>query len=305
MFHHAGHVIGSSIVSVMINDVKIVYTGDLGTTSLCLPSPCVCDDLRYPNVLISEATYGGVRRLSFSEICSKIASYLREQLDENKKVLIPISSVGKLQEMLRLIKVNESKLCCDYVVVEGLGAKTVKVYESMIDYLDAGVQDQAIADPAGLFGEYVVPKTLKDRWRIINHKGPAVILAPSGDLSGGMSTWWLDKLAHRLDSSIVILGYVDEDSPASMLLKRRLACIKDPISGEEKIVRVHGELRHFPEFSRHASHDQIVQYVSKVKPETLILVHGTRRACEEVVRSCRRHFSQAIIAHDGLTVVVK
>ncbi|MEM3531880.1 MAG: MBL fold metallo-hydrolase, partial [Candidatus Methanomethyliaceae archaeon] len=66
-FHNAGHILGSTMTEFFCNGYRIVFSGDLGTSSNHLRY-WRTDDLAYPDVLICEGTYGGKNRKGREEV---------------------------------------------------------------------------------------------------------------------------------------------------------------------------------------------------------------------------------------------
>ena len=101
-FNDAGHMLGSAIVEVWINedgrDKKIVFSGDIGNNDIpLLSSPTMIESADY---LVMESTYGGRLHNRNDEKANLFLNIVSETLDKNGTVVIPSFAVGRTQEIL-------------------------------------------------------------------------------------------------------------------------------------------------------------------------------------------------------------
>lgn len=101
-FNDAGHMLGSAIVEVWINedgqDKKIVFSGDIGNNDIpLLSSPTMIETTDY---LVMESTYGGRLHNRNDEKANLFLNIVSETLEKNGTVVIPSFAVGRTQEIL-------------------------------------------------------------------------------------------------------------------------------------------------------------------------------------------------------------
>jgi Cft2 family RNA processing exonuclease len=126
-FHNAGHILGSTMTEFSYNGFRIVFSGDLGTSSNHLRY-WRTEDLANPDVLVCEGTYGGKNRKGRSEVEKELLESIRITLEEGEKVLIPMFAVGKTQEILKILNDSRNKLPNVDVYLEGMSIDTLRVY---------------------------------------------------------------------------------------------------------------------------------------------------------------------------------
>ena len=309
MLFPASHTLGSSIATVTSSSgFKLVFTGDLGTASSTLEYWRVEDEMKYPDVLVIEATYAGRRRPSRKIVERAFVEKVREALERGGKVLIPSSSVGKFQEVLKILRDNEGKLPDGTTVyLEGLGVKATRVYEAYPNFLSRSVHRAWLMSGVNPFKwrSSKTFNTLREREKVLKSKSPTVILAPSGMLEGGMSVWWLRRLAEDPKNLICLVGYQDPDSTGYRLEKgEREVEVVDFISGEKLTVKVEAEVSKF-EISSHASHEELLTFISNVKPRVLIVIHGDQESTDALKEYGSQMVSQAFTPENGDAVIVE
>ena len=93
-----------------------------------------------------------------------------------------------------------------------------------------------------------------------------------------LSNIFARRLLDRPEHSIFFVGYADPESPAGVL---RSAQPNDLVSLDENEPAQHlrCQLDQF-QFSAHASRESILDYIKKVAPKKLVLVHGDVPAIE-------------------------
>ena len=101
-FNDAGHMLGSAIVEVWINedgqDKKIVFSGDIGNNDIpLLSSPTMIETTDY---LVMESTYGGRLHNRNDEKANLFLNIVSETLEKNGTVVITSFAVGRTQEIL-------------------------------------------------------------------------------------------------------------------------------------------------------------------------------------------------------------
>ncbi len=299
-FHNAGHILGSAMIEVKTPSFRLVYTGDLGSKSNHLRY-WRASDIAYPDVLILESTYGGVNRRSRGDLEREFVEKVKTVLESGGKVLIPVFSVGKAQELLKLLKDRWRSFPKVKVILEGMAANALKIYEQFLIYMDEGVRRAFLFNAVNPFKweDLTFLTTLGERRRLVETKEPAIILAPSGMLRGGWSLWYFLHLAQSPENMVVLVGFMAEGTIGHALLNgERRFKVKDMISGEERDVNVKAQIYHF-ELSTHAMHSELCNFVAQMKPEKLVLVHGTLESALKLASSVEDYAGEVLIPENG------
>lgn len=299
-FHNAGHILGSTMTEITDGNYRILYSGDLGTSSNHLRY-WRTDDLVNPDVLICEGTYGGKNRKSREETEKDFLASIKATLEDGGKVLIPTFSVGKTQETLKILKDSWAKLPNVAVYLEGMAIETLRVYEQFLIYMDDKVRRAFIFnnidpfkwDALRLFG------SLTERKQLHRKEDPCIILAPSGMLRGGWSVWHLMHMAPSEKSLIALCGHMEPGTAGHDLLNgKRDLLLRDMITKGESKIHIGCKIDHF-DLSGHAMHNELCNYISKLNPELLVLVHGDEPSLTALAESVKQHAGRIVIPKVG------
>lgn len=102
----AGHILGSAIFEVLINDngvnKKIVFSGDLGNS----PSPLLrnTEFIKGGDVVFIESTYGGETHAPREQGRQELKNIIQEIIFKKSNLIIPIFAMERVQELLYELK---------------------------------------------------------------------------------------------------------------------------------------------------------------------------------------------------------
>jgi len=280
--YNAGHILGSSLAHLNIESARhnILYTGDFRFRDTKLLDKAA---RKFPRVetLIMECTYCGERDVlpSLKEAEESLFSIIRETTERGGKVLIPALAVGRAQEvMLSLVDgFRRNELPDVPVYLDGMIYDSTAIHSAYPDFLSSYVRNRVFKEDRDPFTDpHFNFVSTPDERPDVTTGGPAIIIAPSGMLTGGPSVDYLRLMVSDERNSIVLVSYQAEGT-----LGRRL---KDGIE-EIRIVNEDGELTKMPVkakvhvvegFSAHADKVQLLTYLMSVepKPHRVFLVHG-------------------------------
>ena len=270
-FHEAGHVLGAAGVLFRSEGRTVFYTGDVN-----FDDQTVSRAARFPeegiDVLIMETTRGdyetpaGFTRAGEEK---RLAEAIAAAFERGGAIVMPLFALGKTQELLVMLhgfrKRGEIPNCPIYI--GGLGAKLTEVYDSLASSaprLHPEMQILDVTAPFVLAGRGAHDAPIK----------PRRIYA----LSSGMMTektlshTFAQRILSSPEHSLFFVGYADPESPAGRI---RAAAPGSALAlGAEagpKTIRC--AIEQFS-FSGHAPRESIRDYVARLKPKKVLLVHG-------------------------------
>jgi hypothetical protein len=299
-FHNAGHILGSTMTEFSYNGFRIVFSGDLGTSSNHLRY-WRTEDLAYPDVLVCEGTYGGKNRKGRVEVEKEFLESIRITLEEGGRVLIPMFAVGKTQEILKILKDSRNKLPNVDVYLEGMSIDTLRVYEQFIIYMDDHVRRAFLFNNLNPFRWEALRlfRSISERKRLHTSDEPCIIMAPSGMLRGGWSVWHLIRIANSRKNLAAICGHMEEGTTGYDLINGKTEFkLNDMIAKSKVDVKVQCKVNHF-DISAHAMHNELCNYISQMKPGRLVLVHGDEPSLRALAESVKQHTGEIIIPANG------
>jgi cleavage and polyadenylation specificity factor subunit 3 len=275
-FYDAGHILGSAGILLENNGYKIFYTGDINLSSQTLQPAAQIPKTKI-DTLILETTYGATDSdmlLDWNSESMRFAKESNNILNNGGSVLIPIFSLGKMQEMLATIwlLMQKRKLTTVDIYTGGIGTKINRTYDYnkfVVDRVDKEFELNSIPQ--------------KDYYDITNpedfFKHPCIVLASSGMMIKGTSSFnFAKRWLNQKDSAIFTVGYMAEDTPGYIIANSEPGD-KIQLTGFEEPIEVHCAIRNF-KFSAHARREDLLMIVDKLKPENVILTHGDEEALD-------------------------
>ena len=211
-YHNAGHILGSSVVHLHIGEgmYNIVHSGDMkyGFTRLLDQA-----DTRYPRdrrALHREH----LRRLQGrdDEQAGRRAAahgHDKEHDRDGGKVLIPVFSVGRSQEIMLVLETyltNNPRYKLDVpVYLDGMILEASAIHTAYPEYLKSSLQHRILSNNSPFESE--IFEVAKGEREEILEKGPSIILASSGMLNGGTALEYFKGMAEDPKNSLIFVGY--------------------------------------------------------------------------------------------------
>lgn len=287
--YNAGHILGSSLAHLNIESARhnILYTGDFRYRDTKLLDKAM---RRFPRVetLIMECTYCGEGDVlpSLKEAEEILFSIIRETAEKNGKVLIPALAVGRAQEiMLSLVDGFRRGVLPDIpVYLDGMVYDSTAIHSAYPDFLSSYVRNRVFKEDRDPFTDPHFnfiggPDERPD----VTAGGPAVIIAPSGMLTGGPSVEYLRSMASDGNNSLVLVSYQAEGTLGRRIREGTKEIRVPNDEGELTTVELKAKVYVVEGFSAHADKVQIFTYLNAIepRPHRVFLVHGE----EEKIRS--------------------
>ena len=283
-FRDAGHILGSSIVEIFINEdgaeKKLVFSGDLGNShAALLRDPEIVTDA---DVLMLESTYGDRNHRPMDETLEEFENIIEEASQSGGNILIPSFAVGRTQEIIfRLGELyQKGKLRQQAVYLDSPMAIAVTEvyhrYQNIYNSEDVAVLKQDKSGSLHTFLPILRYSTSTEESMALNKlEAGAIIIAGSGMCTGGRIRHHFKHNLWRRNAHVIIVGYQAMGTPGRALVDGA----KYFRIGGEKIA-VYASIHTLGGFSAHASQSQLVDWISNFnKPHPkLFLIHGEEEA---------------------------
>jgi Cft2 family RNA processing exonuclease len=269
--YESGHILGSAGILFRAEGKKIFYTGDVNflDQTLMRSADFPQSDV---DVLIIETTRGDRAispAYSRQNEEQRFLTAIEEAFDKGGSVLVPVFALGKTQEILTMLHLfkRQGELKDVPIYIGGLSTKITILHDqlaSLAPRQHAGLQ---ILDSIGphVLGSRDIQTTQISRRRIYA-------------LSSGMMTpkTLSNQLAERFLSdtrqSVFFVGYADPESPGGRL-KATQPGDSIQLDDERPSQKLSCQVREF-DFSAHAPRELLLEYIRKLSPRVVILVHG-------------------------------
>ena len=283
-FLDAGHILGSAIVELTINDQgksrKLVFSGDLGNSCAALLRDPVQPEKA--DVLLMESTYGDRNHRPMDDTLDEFRDIIHEATESGGNILIPAFAVGRTQEIIfRLGEFYQEGILNHQAVYldSPMAIATTEVYhryQDVFSYEDRSALRQA---KSGSLHTYLpvlrYSRSTEESIAINKITDGAIIIAGSGMCTGGRIRHHLKHNLWRRNAHVIIVGYQAIGTPGRALVDgaKRLR-----VAGED--VAVNATIHTLGGFSAHAGQQQLLDWIKAFhnpKPHTY-LIHGEQDA---------------------------
>jgi metallo-beta-lactamase family protein len=283
-FYDAGHVLGSSMIKIMVNQggekKTVLFSGDVGSRNKpILRDPTIFDQAHY---VVVESTYGDRLHDKSVDIGDNLAKIINSTWEARGNVIIPSFALERAQEVLYYLNelLLEDRIPHLKVFVDSPMANSItEVFEHHPELYDEEMAEliRQKKSPFDFPGLELV-RTV-DESKAINHIVVTVlVIAGSGMCTGGRIKHHLVTNISRRECAVLFVGY-----QAVGTLGRSI------VEGAKK-VRILGQ--HYPVrakiavldgFSAHADRDGLFRWLSgfKKSPRHLFVVHGEARESQQ------------------------
>lgn len=253
----AGHLPGASCILLKyktpVRTYTIFYTGDFCLSNLQLVEGLSLDTIRgiNPDVLIVEGTYGTSRHPHRRQQEKHLMEILKQGIDSNRSILLPVPLLGLAQEILKLLRSHYLFTGKDIDIwVDEEVAIACNQYLEILPYLPSNVQNFAKHQPL-FWDDRVCPRMSQLSPQQIPNLGqnPSIVVAyyQSDWLNYCHSGNWLILVSEQ---------HYTEDLA-------QLAETRDNLKLDTYLLAEHSDSRN------------TIQLIHNLRPQHIIFVHGS------------------------------
>jgi len=285
-FFDAGHILGSAIVVLEIEDedskkdVRLVFSGDLGRPNRAiLRDPSFIEEA---DLLLVESTYGNRDHALAEAAEGKLKRVVNETCKRGGKLIVPSFAIGRTQELVyalhKMVRDRDISPNLPVYVDSPLAIDATGIYrlhpeaynQSVFDFLAEDVH----GDPFGFDMMRYTRSTLQSK-ELNFLREPAVIISASGMCEAGRILHHLKNNIEDPKNTILIVGWQAPNTLGRRIVEKQP---KVKIFGEE--YRLKAEVVTINGFSAHADRGELLNWTghfSKRASQTYV-VHGEEDA---------------------------
>ena len=285
-FYDAGHILGSAIVALDIEDgdakqdVRLVFSGDLGR-----PKRAILRDptfLENAYGLLVESTYGNRNHAPTEAAEEKLEQVINETCRRGGILIVPSFAIGRTQELVyalhKMVRDRDISPDLPVFVDSPLAIDATGIYrlhpeaynQEVFEFLAEDVH----GDPFGFDMMRYTRSTLQSK-ELNFLREPAVIISASGMCEAGRILHHLKNNIEDPKNTILIVGWQAPNTLGRRIVEKQP---KVKIFGEEyqlkaKVVTLSG-------FSAHADRTELLKWTGhfKEKAAHTYIVHGEEEA---------------------------
>jgi Cft2 family RNA processing exonuclease len=276
----SGHILGAASIYIEGPHESILVTGDVSVANQQTIPGMVVPQCR-PDVMIMESTYGNRQHADRAQQENGLAHRVAEVIEAGGKVLVPAFAVGRAQEVILILSqaMRKKQIPEFNVFVDGMVRSVNAAYAAFPDDLAPPIRRRVLKGEDPFYSEKVVPVSAPgDRDKVLSGN-PCCIVASSGMLIGGASSYYAERMAPDDKNLIAITGYQDEEAPGRALLDLAQASDRADrvlmLNGNPVPVACRVETY---SLSAHADSGELVSLVRRLGPQSVHLVHGDDEA---------------------------
>lgn len=278
-YHDAGHILGSAMLFVQIDDKDdgqhktLTFSGDLGRKGL----PILRDPeyIEQSDFLIMESTYGNRFHKFIEEIDDHLEKLINETCARGGKIIIPAFALERTQEVVYHINMltQQGRIPDIPVFVDSpLAVNVTDVFKGHPECFNKEIYTEFINDDKNPFGfgrlKYITK--VEESKELNNKQGPMIIISASGMCEFGRVLHHLRNNIENPANMILIVGYQAENTLGRKLVEGQKSV---KIFGETKRVKARVEV--VDAFSGHGDRSDLIDYVSHIQNlKKVFLVHG-------------------------------
>ncbi len=269
---NAGHVLGAAMFFIEIGGRSVLYTGDYSMEEdrhlMAAEVPKV-----KPDVLIVESTYGVQVHASRAEREARFTGTVERVVTRGGRCLIPVFALGRAQELLLILdeywQANPHLQNIPVWYASKMASRALRVYRTYANMMNARIRAQM--DIGNPFHFQFIQNLKSIDVNTFDDRGPSVVFASPGMLQSGVSRQLFDRWASDPKNGCLIAGYAVENTLA-----------KDIMNAPREVVTLEGRrqplncLVDYVSFSAHVDFMQNRNFISRVDPKHIILVHGQK-----------------------------
>lgn len=280
-FYDAGHILGSALVALDIEDKagatqRLVFSGDLGRVNRpILNDPTFLDKA---DILLLESTYGNREHPEDEDTDHMLEDIIRDTVKQGGKVIVPAFAVGRTQELVYRLNnmVERGDLPRDLAVYvdSPLAIDATSIFRAHPEVYDEETAEVLMTDrdhdPFG-FRLMHYTRSVEESKALNFVKSPAVIISASGMAEAGRILHHLKNNVEDGRNTVLITGFQAPNTLGRRIVEGRK---RIKIFGEDYDVRA--RVTSLTGMSGHADRSELVAWAGHFEPppRRTFLVHG-------------------------------
>uniref|UniRef100_T1HZV1 Uncharacterized protein n=2 Tax=Rhodnius prolixus TaxID=13249 RepID=T1HZV1_RHOPR len=282
--YNAGHVLGAAMFMLEISGVKLLYTGDFSRQEDRHLMAAEIPSIR-PDILITEATYGTHIHEKREEREARFTTLVHDIVTRGGRCLIPVFALGRAQELLLILdeywSLHPDLHDIPIYYASSLAKKCMAVYQTYINAMNEKIKRQIAVNNPFVFTHISNLKGI-DQFEDI---GPCVVMASPGMMQSGLSRELFESWCTDSKNGVIIAGYCVEGTLAKTILSEPEEIVT--LSGQK--LRLNMSVAYIS-FSAHTDYQQTSEFIRKLKPPHIVLVHGEQNEMSRLKSALQREY---------------
>ncbi len=265
-WHRAGHILGASWLSFVINDRTLVFSGDLGRAKdAVMKSP---EPIKQADWLVVESTYGNRLHEDIDPLAA-LGEVVSRTMARGGVLVIPAFAVGRAQTMLYYLHQLQRAGRMPKVPIylnSPMAADATTLFER---HRDEHKLDEATYGAICHMAKVV--NTPDDSRHLNTLSGPMIIVSASGMATGGRVLHHIRQFAPDAKNTIMFVGFQSAGTRGAKMLE---GATEIKMFGE--YVPVRAEVAAIDCLSSHADYGEMIHWLKGIEepPRQTFVTHG-------------------------------
>jgi metallo-beta-lactamase family protein len=269
----AGHILGSSLVSVRHGGTSILFSGDLGRPADLIMKPPAAG--RRADYLVIESTYGH-RLHDPADPEAVLGAVINRTIARGGVVVIPSFAVGRTQTVLyALHRLKAARTIPDDLPVFLDSPMAVEATDVYVRH--AGEHRLSPADCRAMCRAARFINSVEESKHLDSLDEPMVLISASGMATGGRVLHHLKVFAPEPRNTILFVGFQAGGTRGAAMINGA-----DSVKIHGAYVPVRAEVVAFDGFSAHADYAEILKWLAwfEAPPKQTFITHGEPPAAD-------------------------
>ncbi|NIV43507.1 beta-CASP ribonuclease aCPSF1, partial [Candidatus Bathyarchaeota archaeon] len=217
-------------------------------------------------------------------------------------------AVGRAQEIMLILDgyMKRGLIKEAPVFIEGMISEATAIHTAYPEYLAREVRNSILHEGVNPFQSdyFTIVEHPSARQEIIDGE-PCIVIATSGMLEGGPVIEYFKSLAQEERNTIIFVSYQIEGTVGRRVQRGRGETPMINSDGKMEILNVNMNVESIEGFSGHSDRKQLFNYVRRISPklERIIVCHGERGKCLNMLKTFRRTYQTEVLAPNLLETV--
>lgn len=283
----AGHILGSSVVTLNDGQKSILFTGDLGRTD----DPMMLPPAQIPHTdyLVLESTYGN-RQHKKTEPVKEMGEIIRATTAKGGHVIIPAFAVGRAQMILYIIhQLKQQKTIPDIPIFLD-SPMAINATKLLCKYSNEHKFAPGLCQE--ICGSATYTPTVEESKAIAHIHMPSIIITASGMATGGRVLHHLKHYLPDPKNTILFTGFQAAGTRGHSLV------------GGQSEVKIHGEMypvrarvENLSNTSAHSDYHETLAWLKGFArpPKKVFLTHGEPKASASLKRKIEQQLGWKVV----------
>lgn len=273
-FSRAGHILGSSFITLSSGKKTIVFSGDLGRAhDPVMVDPAILQNADY---IIIESTYGDRLHVK-TDPAEELGKIINKTAAGGGSVLIPAFAVGRAQSILYYLYKLKSQGAIANLPIFLDSPMAISATDLLHKYKNEHRLPEKLCDEVCDVAKYI--RTVDESKNLDHLSVPCVIISASGMATGGRVLHHLKYFMGDQKNAIVFAGFQAGGTRGDRMMK-----------GEAEI-KIHGEyfplnalVHNLSNVSAHADYEETLNWLGNFRkaPIKIFVTHGEAEAAESL-----------------------